>query len=157
MFHFRIVAYDADEGMNAELHYTLKTLEPGFTIDNDGFIETSKELKDGQVERGKRGEGRRGEEGLRKGIQVSTLDVIVRDGGNPLRESERRIVLSAVKMDAIDKEVRKREEGRREGKRGGTGKRSNQFSFQNNHAPKFEKIDTYKFDVSDADQVKELR
>lgn len=44
--------------MNAELHYTLKTLEPGFTIDNDGFIETSKELKDGQVERWRRGGGK---------------------------------------------------------------------------------------------------
>lgn len=44
---------------------------------------------------------------------MSTLDVIVRDGGNPLREAERRIVLSAVKMDAIDKEVRKIEGGKR--------------------------------------------
>ncbi|GMR42111.1 hypothetical protein PMAYCL1PPCAC_12306, partial [Pristionchus mayeri] len=102
----RIVAHDADEGANAELHYTLKTLEPGFTIDGEGFIETSKELKDGQV---------------------STVDVIVRDGGDPSREATRRIVMSAVKMDAVETE--------------------------NNHAPKFAQADTYKFDVSDADQV----
>ncbi|GMT19019.1 hypothetical protein PFISCL1PPCAC_10316 [Pristionchus fissidentatus] len=102
----RIVAIDADEGANAELHFSLKTLVPGFSIDNDGYIETDKELKDGQV---------------------SPLDVIVRDGGTPPLEATRRIVLNAVKMDGMEAE--------------------------NNHAPKLAQTETYKFDVSDTDEI----